>query len=733
MPRVPVVEEQQPLRGVAGSRFQAPDTGAGARAIGGAVQRLGNAVGQAAEVEDEILTTYATARAKALDNEFVNWERETLHGENGYYRQQNADALDARGGTQEAIDKQVGALLEKTQDHRERTMLEDVLNRRRQQAFDGIARHAQGQARNFAVTQSQARQANASDNYARYVWSDPALAAENRATLLSELAAENDLLGFNDPAVIEARRGAALSGLHEGVVEATALGDPLKAQQYLDDNFDEMDGRTASRLNAKLYPMLVDNDTDDIANMAMGLATPGEVPEVSESGEGEVYAMPVAGAISSGFGMRVHPISGQRKMHQGIDIPGPTGAPVGAALSGVVHRVVPEKDAGGFGNFIEVKHANGDITRYAHLSAVNVKKGDKVARGQRIGAVGSTGNSTGPHLHLETIRDGQRVDPKTVIGSAGPAAASEPRSTGSDLAAQLQWVEDHVATNYADRPPQYRRDMLEGAKAKIRQRHNQAEADRNAAETEQWDAALEVVANLNGGAGFTDVKQVPGYYDLPGARRIQLQNMAEANRNAAASGQAIETDWQFYAGIHQAASTNPSLLRQVDPAEARRRLGDTEYKEFLRLQNPKGGAKDAAKSLTMSDILTYTRRSLIGEGYALGDSKKGRQDAPEVNRFLQRMHAEAERFKEREGRWPTAEEVRKHGDRLLLEGTAANPDARPWQSSRRTVRAFEVPGNTPIRYEVPANVRSMIKKEFPDASPQEVLDIYLRNKGKGDW
>jgi len=98
--------------------------------------------------------------------------------------------------------------------------------------------------------------------------------------------------------------------------------------------------------------------------------------------------------------------------HTGLDFTGPVGQAIQAADSG---KVVEASSAGAYGNMIEIAHGNGTRTRYAHLSAISVKKGERVQRGQRIGALGSTGNSSGPHLHFEVLVDGDQVNPQRFL------------------------------------------------------------------------------------------------------------------------------------------------------------------------------------------------------------------------------------------------------------------------------------------------------------------------------
>ncbi|MEO9967850.1 MAG: M23 family metallopeptidase [Reichenbachiella sp.] len=113
--------------------------------------------------------------------------------------------------------------------------------------------------------------------------------------------------------------------------------------------------------------------------------------------------------LSSGFGMRVHPILKVRKLHPGIDFSAPKGTPIYATGDGVVKRV--HSSLGGYGRQVEIDHGFGYVTKYAHMEMFNVKKGQKVKRGECIGYVGNSGRSTAPHLHYEVHKDSKRINP----------------------------------------------------------------------------------------------------------------------------------------------------------------------------------------------------------------------------------------------------------------------------------------------------------------------------------
>jgi murein DD-endopeptidase MepM/ murein hydrolase activator NlpD len=120
---------------------------------------------------------------------------------------------------------------------------------------------------------------------------------------------------------------------------------------------------------------------------------------------------PVPGALSSGFGYRMHPILGYRRFHRGLDFRAAYGTPILAATDG---RIARAGWGGGYGNIVEIRHGGGLATRYGHMSRIAVAPGQNVRQGQVIGYVGSTGLSTGPHLHYEMFRNGQLVDPRSV-------------------------------------------------------------------------------------------------------------------------------------------------------------------------------------------------------------------------------------------------------------------------------------------------------------------------------
>jgi murein DD-endopeptidase MepM/ murein hydrolase activator NlpD len=142
--------------------------------------------------------------------------------------------------------------------------------------------------------------------------------------------------------------------------------------------------------------------------------------------------------VSSGFSMRFHPILNEWKRHLGVDYAAPSGTPIRAVGDGVVDFSGWQN---GYGNVVQIRHANDRTTLYAHMSRVDVKKGARVEQGQRIGAVGATGWATGPHLHFEFRVNGQHQDPLKVAKASEAVVidpASRPRFTELVRSAQMQ-------------------------------------------------------------------------------------------------------------------------------------------------------------------------------------------------------------------------------------------------------------------------------------------------------
>ena len=152
-------------------------------------------------------------------------------------------------------------------------------------------------------------------------------------------------------------------------------------------------------------------DRSGVAPQLPNLTASAYLPDVQDYGLSTGFIWPADGVFTSGFGWR------WGKIHAGIDIAAPVGTPILAAASGTIEYAT--WNDGGYGNMIDIRHADGTITRYAHMNELYVKEGQTVSQGQTIGAMGSTGFSTGPHLHFEIRPNGgSAIDPMTFLANA---------------------------------------------------------------------------------------------------------------------------------------------------------------------------------------------------------------------------------------------------------------------------------------------------------------------------
>ena len=157
-------------------------------------------------------------------------------------------------------------------------------------------------------------------------------------------------------------------------------------------------GKFTKKLNTESkVDTIIDSNFDNILNVDKGIVD-------------IVYEFPLKKyVLTSKFGYRIHPISGEYKMHDGVDLAAPKNTPVYAIADGIVIKV--KRKWSGYGKYIVIDHGNGLTSKYAHLNGFAIRKGEKITKGQLIGYVGSTGSSTGNHLHFELRLNNKPFDP----------------------------------------------------------------------------------------------------------------------------------------------------------------------------------------------------------------------------------------------------------------------------------------------------------------------------------
>lgn len=186
------------------------------------------------------------------------------------------------------------------------------------------------------------------------------------------------------------------AALEVQIDEATQMIVDLEAQLETDRAAYEEQLAKEAALEADIQEMIAELERQEAANSIVSTGT---------------YIWPLPGySPGSAYGWRIHPIWGDRRFHAGEDIGAPSGTSILAADSGIA-TVIPD-NGNGYGNYIIINHGGGRTTLYAHMSGFAVSNGATVTQGQTIGYVGSTGNSTGPHLHFEVRVNGATTDPK---------------------------------------------------------------------------------------------------------------------------------------------------------------------------------------------------------------------------------------------------------------------------------------------------------------------------------
>jgi murein DD-endopeptidase MepM/ murein hydrolase activator NlpD len=211
--------------------------------------------------------------------------------------------------------------------------------------------------------------------------------------------------------------------MNANVIRLDALGKRLTRMANLNDGeFDFGNPPALGGESADGQPAQVPNLTamvDDLQNQLSSREQQLGVLEnliLTRELNKQVYpeGRPVAeGFISSYFGTRADPFTGYSAVHKGVDFAGPEGTKVSTVAAGLVTFA---GERAGYGQMVEINHGNGLSTRYAHSEKLLVKQGDMVRKGQEVALIGSTGHSTGPHLHFEVLKNGLQVDPSRFIG-----------------------------------------------------------------------------------------------------------------------------------------------------------------------------------------------------------------------------------------------------------------------------------------------------------------------------
>lgn len=543
-----------------------------AQGLGQAGQALGSVAEDLQKAEDQRIKTAVMQR----DVEWMTFDREQRLGEGGLFKKAGQAAVDARPVVEQAYAAKRDALLKSATTVREREVLGDLLTRRYQSSLDSITEFTTRESVNALRGAAGARASLAGEAFGQVLRSetDPAKIGEARAQYEGAMSDMHDALGITS-AEREVDLKAKTGAIHQTVVANMLAEDrPEDAAAYLERYAPEMTLAQLVEVRPKVLEQSIKRDAQTL--MEQG---PEALPH-----DGSGFIMPVSGAITSGFGERKAPVAGASTNHNGIDIGAAAGSAVRATAPGEVIEVGSNSKSG---NFVRIRHADGTISGYAHMASAGVKVGDQLAGGTVIGKVGSTGASTGPHLHF-TLTDakGEKIDPRSVIGRPPPP------KPGPD-ATQEDW------RRYADDlagPDRKRRDTYRAAAQGEWGRQQAIRVER------EQRAADAVQPYLTAGSGVTAWTQIPASI-LGGLSPQQLKSVKDSFAADAAKATG-KTDPVTYARIYDLAATDPNAFKRADLLAVRPMLSDSDFQEVVKLQlsvrrsQPDGAAKQLSLEST---------------------------------------------------------------------------------------------------------------------------------------
>jgi len=240
-------------------------------------------------------------------------------------------------------------------------------------------------------------------------------------------------------AIMAAAFSLATSPAHANSSAAADIAAPLRAAQAArsapsggDEKFRNLFNSWQSLENSSVPALAAIAEASGQANLSAAsrgpavLRTMVAVPTATVSIPSR---MPVEGVrLTSSYGMREHPVLGGRRAHKGIDLAGPVGTPVYATADGVISKA---EWFSSYGLYVSIEHGGALQTRYGHMSRLNVASGQQVQKGDLIGFIGSTGRSTGPHLHYEVRVNGEAVNPLPYMQHSEPFAANTAQAPAS--------------------------------------------------------------------------------------------------------------------------------------------------------------------------------------------------------------------------------------------------------------------------------------------------------------
>lgn len=647
MAKVPVQQGNTvALQPTPAAGFRVADNGGGVMgALAQGLQTAGKAVGDYADEELARQEAHAETVAKDLDNQRSMASTQIL---TEFGSLQGRDAVDRYPDTLKSLEKLDADTLAQARNGMERRILKSALDRRRVQDFSVISQHSAAQSQIYRRNTSIVRTDQAQKDAVSFA-SDPVLLETHIKTGLSEIAARGDMDGWGED-ITRAKAAEFRSNVYASIVLDRIPVDARAADDFLEAHKDEIDPDQERQLRAALRQPLRERRGEGIIDGLLGTAS--VTTSTIAAGSPADYDDPLGGkgqGVSSGYGWRRDPTTGKRSFHNGTDIPAAEGTPVFAAAGGKVL-------AAGFnarsGNFVRIQHDDGSITGYAHLSKLDVKAGQGVTDRFVIGAVGSTGHATGPHLHYTVTKpDGSKADPASVRSSS-LVPDNQPRK--HDLNVLLASV-DRMGLDF---------DTEQYVKKGLRDRVALDETLQDRREKAAAEEAMNVVDSL--ADRFTSISQIPPAIlgRMSASDRIQLRGQAESRAQAD----------KVPANGDMAITLNLMAIRERDEFSAsdlrlyRHMVTPGEFASLAKLQADIRRDPHGPSAIKHERIWGMIDRVATDIGLDERDKKtdKGRRQREQAQRLFSMVQANL-RFTTGGKREPTDDEIKAAVDRSTIE------------------------------------------------------------------
>lgn len=624
------------------------------------LQQMGQAV-QRTSTQAADLFRDAQVQANQLRvDDAVNRAKEramqlTFDPQEGFTTLKGLDAIERPEGKSLADD--YGTQLQSSLDQIAGGLGNDVQRRAFAQAAQGLRtgfdadlmKHESSEFRDYSLSVREGTIAT-SQREISLKYSDPETVGRNMLSIQAAVYDQAHLLGKSASWAEAQARNMTSSAHRLAMTSALENNDIGFVQQYLDSHGKEMNADDVIAVNgAVTKQQQFTYGTAAADKVFAGVSSEGVAPEP--------VRMPVAGRITSAYGARdsFTTANGARSSsnHDGIDIAAPEGSAVAAAATG---KVVYAGTKGGYGNYVEVEHADGSHSFYGHLSSIGVKKGDQIAGGAALGKVGSTGNSTGPHLHWG-MRDasGKSVDPRNMRSVGGG------KGVGSN-ASLIEMIQAVGSDPYLAAHPEAR----QVAEQRVRSLYQAREESRQQGDEQATAATMRALVQNGGQLTPQMLARVPdkGVQSVVGfANSIQSANRQRRDDNDNRHGDPLL--WAGLKGkIAAGEITSPDQLVQYAP-----RLSNSDFRglaaDVVSMQS--GDQKKIDSYTTVDRTLKYIHGEMLDAGIDWTPDAKDPDAAKKFATFQDKLLRQIGTLEQVNGKPLTGDEARGVALKMLAE------------------------------------------------------------------